>query len=175
MSSSSSSNYSYDNLTWEQFEEYHNPLRNFNRPDRVSSTASSAHSSTPSQSPTDFEVPQFTYDEQQLSSGGGKAQRCKVPSAQLVQERRSAANERERKRVNTMNAAYDQLRQVLPNGGNSDKKLSKFETLQMAQRYIAHLQQLLRQSDSPSQSNSSSELSSPSDIELDEIFQQYNC
>nr|AAA67360.1 LIN-32 [Caenorhabditis elegans]prf//2102353A transcription factor LIN-32 [Caenorhabditis elegans] len=58
--------------------------------------------------------------------------------------RRSAANERERRRMNTLNVAYDELREVLPEI-DSGKKLSKFETLQMAQKYIECLSQILKQ------------------------------
>ena len=42
-----------------------------------------------------------------------------------------------------MNVAFDHLRNVIPSfGGN--RKLSKFETLQMAQTYIAALEDILQ-------------------------------
>ncbi len=58
-------------------------------------------------------------------------------------KRRRAANARERKRMNGLNDAFDRLREHIPDLGN-DRKLSKFETLQMAQTYIGALRELLQ-------------------------------
>ncbi|KAI1886955.1 hypothetical protein AGOR_G00201090 [Albula goreensis] len=57
--------------------------------------------------------------------------------------RRLAANARERRRMLGLNVAFDRLRSVIPNL-ESDKKLSKSETLQMAQIYISTLSELLQ-------------------------------
>ena len=57
-------------------------------------------------------------------------------------KRRRAANARERKRMNGLNDAFERLQGHIPNLGN-DRKLSKFETLQMAQTYIGALRELL--------------------------------
>ncbi|EAA12716.2 AGAP007822-PA, partial [Anopheles gambiae str. PEST] len=57
-------------------------------------------------------------------------------------KRRLAANARERKRMNSLNVAFDRLREIVPSLG-PDHKLSKFETLQMAQTYINALSDLL--------------------------------
>ena len=57
--------------------------------------------------------------------------------------RRMAANARERRRMLGLNVAFDRLRSVIPNL-ESDKKLSKSETLQMAQIYISTLSELLQ-------------------------------
>uniref|UniRef100_A0A8C8HQV4 BHLH domain-containing protein n=1 Tax=Oncorhynchus tshawytscha TaxID=74940 RepID=A0A8C8HQV4_ONCTS len=57
--------------------------------------------------------------------------------------RRMAANSRERRRMLGLNVAFDRLRSVIPNL-ESDKKLSKSETLQMAQIYISTLSELLQ-------------------------------
>lgn len=57
-------------------------------------------------------------------------------------KRRRAANARERKRMNGLNDAFEKLREHIPNLGN-DRKLSKYETLQMAQTYIGALRDLL--------------------------------
>ncbi|XP_031699269.1 protein atonal homolog 1 [Anarrhichthys ocellatus] len=66
-------------------------------------------------------------------------------SLERVQRRRRlAANARERKRMLGLNVAFDRLRSVIPNL-ESDKKLSKSETLQMAQIYIATLSELLEE------------------------------
>ena len=64
-------------------------------------------------------------------------------SGEVLKKRRLAANARERRRMNSLNDAFDKLRDVVPSLGN-DRKLSKFETLQMAQTYIGDLMTLLR-------------------------------
>lgn len=68
------------------------------------------------------------------------------PSPSVLKRRRLAANARERRRMNGLNDAFDKLREVVPNLG-ADHKLSKFETLQMAQTYIAALCDLLAKHD----------------------------
>ena len=62
---------------------------------------------------------------------------------EIRQKRRKAANARERKRMNGLNDAFERLREHIPDLGN-DRKLSKFETLQMAQTYIGALRELLQ-------------------------------
>ncbi|XP_058446166.1 transcription factor atoh8-like [Malaya genurostris] len=64
------------------------------------------------------------------------------PSPTVLRKRRLAANARERKRMNSLNVAFDRLREIVPTLG-PDQKLSKFETLQMAQTYINALSDLL--------------------------------
>lgn len=75
-----------------------------------------------------------------------KSSSGKCPSAmatlEVMRRRRLAANARERRRMNSLNDAFDRLREVVPSLGN-DRKLSKFETLQMAQTYISALCDLL--------------------------------
>lgn len=56
--------------------------------------------------------------------------------------RRLAANARERRRMYNLNEAFDRLRGVVP-AADDDRKLSKYETLQMAQTYIDALYRLL--------------------------------
>lgn len=66
-----------------------------------------------------------------------------TPAApEVMKKRRKAANARERKRMNSLNDAFERLRDVVPSLG-SDRKLSKYESLQMAQTYIAALNELL--------------------------------
>uniref|UniRef100_A0A182XRE5 BHLH domain-containing protein n=1 Tax=Anopheles quadriannulatus TaxID=34691 RepID=A0A182XRE5_ANOQN len=89
--------------------------------------SSPTHSSSSSVSPTPSQ-----------SSG----QSVVVVQPEVVKKRRLAANARERRRMNSLNDAFDRLRDVVPSLGN-DRKLSKFETLQMAQTYIAALNELL--------------------------------
>ncbi len=55
--------------------------------------------------------------------------------------KRLVANARERHRMSTLNQAFDRLRRVLP--CQEDGKLSKYDTLLMAQVYIQSLRVLL--------------------------------
>lgn len=66
----------------------------------------------------------------------------KPPSPTVLKRRRQAANARERKRMNGLNEAFDRLREVVP-APTIDQKLSKYETLQMAQTYITALCEML--------------------------------
>lgn len=75
-------------------------------------------------------------------------------------QRRVAANARERRRMHGLNYAFDELRSVIPALDN-DKKLSKYETLQMAQIYINALADLL-QAPSPTSTSTSATSSSSS-------------
>lgn len=76
------------------------------------------------------------------SSIGSAEQQTVTVGPEIVKRRRIAANARERRRMNSLNDAFDKLRDVVPALG-SDRKLSKFETLQMAQTYISALNELL--------------------------------
>lgn len=67
----------------------------------------------------------------------------KMISPMIWKKRRMAANARERKRMEHLNDAFDRLRQYLPKLENN-QKLSKHETLQMAQTYITELDHLLK-------------------------------
>ena len=58
-------------------------------------------------------------------------------------EKRLAANSRERKRMHTVNSAFDQLRELVPTYP-SNRKLSKIDTLKLACAYINDLTSLLR-------------------------------
>ncbi|XP_027226116.2 pancreas transcription factor 1 subunit alpha [Penaeus vannamei] len=64
-------------------------------------------------------------------------------NGEVKRKRRIQANARERRRMNGLNNAFERLREVVPALGN-DRKLSKFETLQMAQTYIVALSELLK-------------------------------
>ncbi|KAG7223405.1 hypothetical protein INR49_032232 [Caranx melampygus] len=87
--------------------------------------------------------------------------RQRAPSSKPVngiqRQRRVAANARERRRMHGLNHAFDELRSVIPAFDN-DKKLSKYETLQMAQIYINALADLL-QGPVTSSSSSSTDIS----------------
>ncbi|XP_060103328.1 transcription factor ATOH1 [Heteronotia binoei] len=76
------------------------------------------------------------------AAGGGGLPRPAPQVSGVQKQRRLAANARERRRMHGLNHAFDQLRNVIPSF-NNDKKLSKYETLQMAQIYISALAELL--------------------------------
>ncbi|KAA0194251.1 hypothetical protein HAZT_HAZT011399 [Hyalella azteca] len=76
------------------------------------------------------------------SSVAYKMQGNKLTSREVLKKRRLAANARERRRMTGLNEAFDRLREVVP-ALTGDQKLSKFETLQMAQTYINALLDLL--------------------------------
>ncbi|XP_035607581.1 transcription factor Atoh1 [Oncorhynchus keta] len=75
--------------------------------------------------------------------GLGSVEQDKSTIDRAQRRRRMAANARERRRMLGLNVAFDRLRSVIPNL-ESDKKLSKSETLQMAQIYISTLSDLLQ-------------------------------
>lgn len=80
-------------------------------------------------------------------TNGGRQAKCrrkppKPVGRDVLRKRRLAANARERRRMNGLNDAFDRLREVIP-ALSGDQKLSKFETLQMAQTYISALVELL--------------------------------
>lgn len=79
----------------------------------------------------------------QKSKEPAQKMKTSTPGIEVLRKRRLAANARERRRMNSLNDAFDRLRDVVPSLGN-DRKLSKFETLQMAQTYIAALYELLQ-------------------------------
>ncbi|XP_054287009.1 transcription factor atoh7-like [Macrosteles quadrilineatus] len=86
-----------------------------------------------------YEEPRW---KQQWSQDNDEPRR-RSSGVDVVKRRRLAANARERRRMNNLNDAFDRLRDVVPSLGN-DRKLSKFETLQMAQTYISALHELLQ-------------------------------
>ena len=70
------------------------------------------------------------------TGGSGKTEQgCGTP-------KRTAANERERRRMHTVNSAFDQLRELVPTYPTS-RKLSKIDTLKLACTYIQDLKTLL--------------------------------
>ncbi|XP_058448959.1 neurogenic differentiation factor 1-like [Malaya genurostris] len=78
-----------------------------------------------------------------MKSSKPTTKRRKLLPPVVRRKRRLAANTRERNRMRALNEAFDRLRLYLPRIGN-DRQLSKHETLQMAQNYIAALSELLK-------------------------------
>jgi hypothetical protein len=73
---------------------------------------------------------------------GGRKKSLRPPSPAILKQRREAANARERKRMNGLNDAFERLREVVPNL-TTEQKMSKIETLHMAQTYIKALASLI--------------------------------
>ena len=73
---------------------------------------------------------------------GGRKKNLYPPTATVMKHRRNMANARERRRMNGLNDAFERLREVVPNV-NSEQKMSKIETLLVAQTYIKALAKLM--------------------------------
>ncbi|GMR48501.1 hypothetical protein PMAYCL1PPCAC_18696, partial [Pristionchus mayeri] len=88
--------------------------------------------------------------------------RCRVRSPATIErakrQRRDKANLRERRRMNSLNDALEHLRSALPQSGE-EPKMTKIETLRLAQQYIRYLTGALCRDDP--QSTVSSPLNSP--------------
>ncbi|KAK9530627.1 hypothetical protein VZT92_012115 [Zoarces viviparus] len=70
--------------------------------------------------------------------GGGRRRRQHGSSTKERSARRLESNERERERMHKLNNAFQALREAIPHV-NTDKKLSKIETLTLAKNYIKAL------------------------------------
>lgn len=66
----------------------------------------------------------------------------KNPGKKVFQ--RKAANMRERRRMRSINDAFDNLRKCIPVTDTVDRKLSKVDTLKFAMRYIRYLSDLMK-------------------------------
>ena len=87
-----------------------------------------------------------TINQSEKPLSAWKAKQLKLSAAGVIKRRRDA-NGRERKRMNGLNEAFERLREHVPGVTNqTNKKLSKTDTLQMANIYIRHLVDLLHES-----------------------------
>ncbi|KAM4616782.1 protein atonal homolog 1a [Polymixia lowei] len=136
------------------------------------SPASSGHPSPPSyrktaKSPSSasLKVRELCRLRGSVSSPEDAGTRQRAPSSKpangVQKQRRVAANARERRRMHGLNHAFDELRSVIPAFDN-DKKLSKYETLQMAQIYINALADLLEGPVAVANSNNNNNISNNS-------------
>ena len=111
-----------------------------------SSYSPSACSLSPQTCPSVSPPAELTYPASSPSPrhcGGEKSNKIpKIPPLEVLQQRRLAANARERKRANKINFAFNRLRKVLP--GFNDREISKFEAIQLARNYIAQLTSVLQ-------------------------------
>ncbi|KAK4316511.1 hypothetical protein Pmani_012333 [Petrolisthes manimaculis] len=92
---------------------------------------------------SDLSSPECSLAESRDRQGKCRRRPPKVVGRDVLKRRRLAANARERRRMNGLNDAFDRLREHIP-ALSGDQKLSKFETLQMAQTYISALVDLLQ-------------------------------
>lgn len=94
-----------------------------------------------------FSVPTSSPPQHSQRKGrGGRKKNLHPPTPVVLRHRRDAANARERKRMNGLNDAFERLREVVPNL-NTEQKMSKIETLLMAQTYIKALAKLIESED----------------------------
>ncbi|CAG9818809.1 unnamed protein product [Phaedon cochleariae] len=136
MSSQYTPNY-YGTRTWGTQEYYGENNNIYNKYDhKYKSQGMASASSASSYSRQDY------YSDSKYSTDSKKVVQPQA-GMEVMRKRRLAANARERRRMNSLNDAFDRLRDVVPSLGN-DRKLSKFETLQMAQTYISALHELLQ-------------------------------
>lgn len=78
-----------------------------------------------------------------LYNSHGSDSRSEPPYRKTQQ--RTAANQRERKRMKSINDAFENLKESIPLPLNERKKLSKVETLKYAIAYIGNMTEILQQ------------------------------
>lgn len=66
----------------------------------------------------------------------------RIPGKKVQQ--RKAANLRERRRMKSINEAFDSLRKCIPVTESVDRKLSKVDTLKLTMSYIRYLAELIK-------------------------------
>jgi len=88
------------------------------------------------------QAPQNNNKTAQRKGKGGRKKNLHPPTPVIMKHRRNMANARERKRMNGLNDAFERLREVVPNV-NTEQKMSKIETLLVAQTYIKALAKLM--------------------------------
>ncbi|XP_011557048.3 uncharacterized protein LOC105387934 isoform X2 [Plutella xylostella] len=71
-----------------------------------------------------------------------------APSFVRVVKRRNTANKKERRRTQSINTAFSDLRECIPNVP-ADTKLSKIKTLRLATSYISYLMKVLESDGEP--------------------------
>lgn len=81
-----------------------------------------------------------------LGGGGGNATKEPYAAPPRFIKRRVTANRKERRRTLSINTAFADLRDCIPNVP-SDTKLSKIKTLRLATSYIAYLMDILAKDD----------------------------
>ena len=136
----------------QQYQYYDHSLNYESQQHQI--TNDSYHSSQPSQTvPTPTPAPTQTQAGAKPRKGkGGRKKNLYPPTATVMKHRRNMANARERRRMNGLNDAFERLREVVPNV-NSEQKMSKIETLLVAQTYIKALAKLMADDNEQSAEN----------------------
>lgn len=100
---------------------------------------------------SDFENSFLNYSETlQSEQKGGRHSRAVgegvagSPKPVKKAQQRRAANMRERRRMKSINDAFDKLRTCFPSTVTTERRLSKVDTLRLAIQYIDHLGNLVR-------------------------------
>uniref|UniRef100_A0A914W6C6 BHLH domain-containing protein n=1 Tax=Plectus sambesii TaxID=2011161 RepID=A0A914W6C6_9BILA len=106
-------------------------------PDSTTSTTTDATANTPATTPTGR--PKRKYRSRARQRSPEAVQRSK-------RLRRGKANDRERRRMHSLNSALERLRFALP-AMPDDSKMTKIETLRMAHNYILALSEMLKMSE----------------------------
>ncbi|XGW25498.1 hypothetical protein V3C99_006708 [Haemonchus contortus] len=108
---------------------------------------------TPMESPAyppPYPCSQEQYDMNQSVKREKRKYRCRKRSPATIERarmvRRDKANARERRRMNSLNDALEHLRTLLPTEPE-EPKMTKIETLRVAQGYIAYLVSILSESE----------------------------
>lgn len=114
----------------DDFLDFYDPAMDYADVDSLDSTGSNSNESDQENYPFDY-----TCEKRK------NVKRHKYPPKKTVQ--RKAANQRERRRMKSINDAFDILRESFPASFNADKKLSKVDTLKLAIRYIGQLTELI--------------------------------
>lgn len=136
----------YDVNTYDSFVSTTSDLGSLSEPDKYTYGNFNCFTSqfaTKNETSNAVDINKTNQEKKNIRAGRKKnVVRDRPPSPTVLKKRRLAANARERRRMNGLNEAFDRLRQVIPSL-DADHKLSKFETLQMAQTYISALRELL--------------------------------
>ncbi|PIO61859.1 Helix-loop-helix DNA-binding domain protein [Teladorsagia circumcincta] len=100
--------------------------------------------------PPPFPCSQGQYETEQSVRREKRKYRCRKRSPATIERarmiRRDKANARERRRMNSLNDALEHLRTLLP-AEPEEPKMTKIETLRVAQGYITYLASILSSSD----------------------------
>ena len=106
-----------------QYPEDHSPASSYSP---YSPSSSPATPVSPPYTPSPASSSTFSFSQTSPRTVTRKDSKLpKIPPIQDLQQRRLAANARERKRANKINFAFNRLRKVLP--GFTDREISKFE------------------------------------------------
>lgn len=124
-----------------QYPEDHSPASSYSP---YSPSSSPTTPVSPPYTPSPASSSSFSFSQTSPRTVSHKDSKLpKIPPIEILQQRRLAANARERKRANKINFAFNRLRKVLP--GFTDREISKFEAIQLARDYIAQLSNMLEE------------------------------